>query len=207
MVIPGVDLTTPSPRAIDSSPELLRDLLEQWEARLREVHFPVDDAVRPGLDPNHVADTLVARGLEVPSELVVWFGWHDGQPCESHRLTPAFSPMAMLTTSLDRRDAQGPYFGSDFGSWEPAWLPLSNERASLAIDTEGGQVPRVRMVDFGEFGTWGPSSHTQVESLCTAVTWFLSALVSGAHRWNPSTLTWHRDQESLDPIARIMGYA
>lgn len=204
--LPVVKLEADGPAAEGAGAELLSELLRRWETILLDHRFPLEASTNPALDRNDVSMRVSEAGLGPSPELESWLGWRNGQPHDSPRLTPSFAVFADLDSALAIREFQRPNFGHGYGNWEPSWLSLCFDRASLAVDTAIDVEPRVRMVDFVEFGTWGESAHTQVRSLCTAVTWFIEALESGGHAWDVDTEEWVRDLELLDPIAATLGY-
>ena len=47
------------------------------EEALRNYGAPIADAFRPGLDADHLTETLSANGLAPHQDVITWFGWHD----------------------------------------------------------------------------------------------------------------------------------
>jgi hypothetical protein len=56
----------------------LKTLLAELEDRLQTFGAPIADAFRPGLPETEIRAALAADGLPAPSELVTWWGWHNG---------------------------------------------------------------------------------------------------------------------------------
>lgn len=53
--------------------------LERFEEALRKAGAPVVDYLLPGLTPEQVREfTAPFNELELPQELLTWFGWHNG---------------------------------------------------------------------------------------------------------------------------------
>ncbi|MFW8745378.1 hypothetical protein [Mesorhizobium japonicum] len=200
--LPVVTLSGLRPRAEPSGPEALRDLLEVWSTELESIGYPLADSVAEGRDPDEVRDYFKKMGLDVNEELVVWFSWHDGQsPYTAPWLTPSHQFMNLEWAVTQR--AYGARLGTEFGDWNPTWIRLSDDQVSVAADTA---TERVRIVDNAEWNTWEPTSDTEVDSLCTAVVWFIEAIRTGAHIWNRRAGRWDRANDLVDPVARLHGY-
>lgn len=164
-----------------ASPELLRELLRDWEAELRDVGFPIDRVTNPGVDPAITRDTYRAAGLSAPEELQVWFAWRNGQPFQVPGLAGTRA-MNDLENSLSSR------FDPDF--WDPRWVRLAQADPGITMNTaDVTPAPLLRATVF-EIGTDPEPSHSDVRSLCTLVTWFIGALRSGEHRWDRETAAW-----------------
>ena len=72
-------IATPhGPLVEGASPELLRELLEQYEEKLVALGAPVRETMLPGIGRDEVESKLALRGLACPDEIAVWFGWHNG---------------------------------------------------------------------------------------------------------------------------------
>jgi hypothetical protein len=65
-------------------------LLERWEARLRDLGAPCVDHLRPGLTRGQVDASAAEHGLRVCDDVAALWMWHDGDtPLEDRRgLTP-----------------------------------------------------------------------------------------------------------------------
>jgi hypothetical protein len=164
-----------------ASPELLRELLREWEAELRGVGFPIDRVTNPGVDPAITREAFRAAGLRAPEELQVWFAWRNGQPFQVPGLA-GFREMHDLENSLSRR------LDPDF--WDPRWVRLAQADPGITMNTaDVTPAPLLRATVF-EIGTDPEPSHSDVRSLCTLVTWFIGALRSGEHRWDRETAAW-----------------
>lgn len=58
---------------------LTTERLERFEAALRRAGAPVVDYAEPGLTPDQArALTVPFKKIELPQELLTWFGWHNG---------------------------------------------------------------------------------------------------------------------------------
>lgn len=168
------------PVAEGSGPQLLHELLQVWEWELRTAGFPFDEATLPGVPPDVTRETYAARGVEPPDELLTWFAWRNGQV----RGAPALGwlLLASVRESVDLRAA----VGEDEGDWFPWWVKLGAAGSSLSMDTRDlDPAPLLRITDF-DIGPWVDRDHTDIRSLCTAVTWFIDALRRGYHRWDPA---------------------
>jgi len=67
-----------------AGPDLLQELLDRYEAEIRQRCVPLWESMRPGLSRGEIVDRLGAAGLPAPEELVVWWMWHDGHELPHH---------------------------------------------------------------------------------------------------------------------------
>jgi len=69
---------------------LLHELEEQW----RRHHLPIVDKLKPGLEATEVRQRLQSVGLAAPSEIIEWYGWHDGAEPQG-RMAPLFDTLTL----------------------------------------------------------------------------------------------------------------
>jgi hypothetical protein len=199
--LPILLLTGEAPTVAPAGADVLSELLGIWEDELRRHRFPVSSATSRGLPPDQVAERLEGAGLTASPELIAWFSWKNGQPM--HNNTPPLVPgIWMSGIEWAVNDTAGAPRGTDPFQWSPTWIRLGWDKITLAADSA---TTRVRVFDY-EQDTWEPTSHTEVLSLCTAVTWYIEALRSGGHIWKPEIGEWDRDPELIDPIGRAHMY-
>jgi hypothetical protein len=159
-----------------ASPELLRDLLKQYESKIRKAGVRTKDVLLPGLSERQIRRQFDEIGLEPPEELLVWWSWHNGI---NQRYTTAtrfnFLPLeaAIATYHSDPH-------GTDEYSWNPQWIRVADYAAGIAVKCEERPgPPLVRYVSAWTSGTQDDETEQQVESLCTPVSWWLLAIDEG----------------------------
>lgn len=200
------ELLTPEGDAVDASPDRLSELLREYESLLVAQSFPVDAAFNPGVPEEFVREKLAAIELMPPQELIVWFGWHNGQPL---RMMP---PLATATAlqffgsveyAVETLKDEA-FVGAGPGRWHPNWLRIGQH---LAIDcaTLPGETPYVCAV-FSTSGMPPEETYYQRRSLCTPIVYAIESLKNGSHRWNTEAELWDRDDESLPLRPFSSGY-
>jgi hypothetical protein len=165
-----------------ASPELLRDLLQQYESDIRKAGVRTKDVLLPGLSEREIRRQFGDIGIEPPEELLVWWGWHNGI---NQRYTGAtrfnFLPLeaAIATYSSDPH-------GTDIHSWNPQWIRVADYSAGIAVKCENRTIPPlVRYVSAWTSGTQDDETEAQVVSLCTPVSWWLLAIEKGWAKFQP----------------------
>lgn len=179
------------PMVAGAGAKLLEVLLQEWEAELRRVHYPIDEATLAGISRDETQRIFSAAGLRAPAELVTWFGWRNGQPMDAPPIAGWFHA-ADAANSIHRR-ALGIPVGNDEGDWRPSWVRLGHTDPAISMDTaDDAPAPLLRVTHF-DTGPWSEGDFSDVRSLCTPVAFYIDALRTGRHRWGPATRTFHRD--------------
>lgn len=140
---------TPATELLTSAPDRLGS---EWE-RLRA---PIADALRPGLPSADLRNLFAPRGLEVPPELTVLWGWHNG--ATAGEVGPGGFAFLSAEQALEHRDerlvespqSKAPKDWPDL-YWHASWIPFMTFHSSvLYVDTartgQFGSSP-VRMVN------------------------------------------------------------
>jgi hypothetical protein len=176
--VTSYSITPLGPLLDGSSPELLSELLLEFESVAREAGLP-SDVLRPGLSAAEVEDRILALNIHPEPEVVVWFTWHDGS--SDHGWPVPLFPFAPLRFVEER------YTWGDVGSaeweWPHGWLALGSTAHGMAVGPALNGHPRVRPIS-PEISLQGDSHPDQVLSLCTPVSWWIEAIRRGAYRWD-----------------------
>ena len=193
--------TERGPSLNGAGPEMLREILPQFESQLRTAGFPVE-RLAPGISRGELEDELSETGLTIPDEVCALLGWHNGM-LDDTWLVPRFQ---FASASMICRDyvATWPPHGTEEWQWNPTWLRLMGPNlGGLAVrcDADQAQPPLVRVVS-PEWSTQPDFVEHQVVSLCTPVSWWIDALKDGAIRFNG---TWERDRLRI-PMQRQVDY-
>lgn len=187
----------PLPMAEGSSPDLLRELLSEWEHELRRAGYPFEECTNPGVAPGVTSRVFEKNGLVAPEELEVWFQWRNGQPVRAPGLTPWFTAGDLDFVIEHRSGGLERGHGQDY--WEESWVRLGQHDPTLTIDTTNvAPAPFIRVTHF-DVGSWNEDDTSDIRSLCTAVTWFIEALRGGVHRWDPAGGRLMREKQPYDP--------
>ena len=174
----------------------LREMLPEFEQRLRTQGAPVLDLLAPGLDADEVTATLEASFGTAPAELVEWFSWHNGLAASPP--TP-FNPYERVLIGRWRQYSlsEAVHYVKEGVQWAggptdgSAWLPLvaglqgqgQGQGMLIASWHRPEQVAVVRSA-WGDFPTGPPLAHS-VAGLVAAWLSVLEGL-----RWDPNTKTW-----------------
>jgi hypothetical protein len=127
----------------------LGDQLGRLEGQLRRHGAPVLDFVKPGLSPDHVDAALApVLGRPAPSELITWFGWHNGTPRSTDPLLAVLGPVwsyydlqtcvAIYQSEWDFANevVESGLFDRPEEYWAQSWFPLLiADRNILVVDT------------------------------------------------------------------------
>jgi len=162
-----------------AGPGLLAELLDAYKFEIRRRSPEALASMKPGLPEADIRSQLAAVGLSAPEEAVAWWSWGNG-----HRLDRTWRvrfPQISLETAID-------YYVIDRDRYSfellpgPQWLRVAgiDRSSAIGIDCDPAHdVPQVRLID-PELGN-GPArlSDRQAVSLCTPVTWWLTAMARG----------------------------
>jgi len=162
-----------------ASPELLRELLNEYEELIRD-RTPDDwNTAQPGLRRIEIVEFLASIGLVPPDEIIVWWEWQGGHA--TGRPYSIRHPHLTLDSAKSVRETSGVGFG-EF-EWNPSWLPVAGEgpKFNIAVDCSGDHTPPlVRAISPEEASTTHDvDSVFQVVSLCTPVAWWIEAIRQG----------------------------
>jgi len=213
----NIVLTPDGPTANQTGGEVLGDLLEKLRNVLASAGVPVNDMLLPGLDRATVRSQLHAVGLGAPEEVLTWFEWANGW-CSPMSGAPSAAPIPYLENAslrdaielyqvvvvpLGREGAPGhdPAFGVGEG-----WLPLSHDNWGRYVHCNGHplEAPLVRRANPE---AWDPATHAlfRGRSLCTLVSWAITAVHEGAARWRPGDRQWSIDVSKLPTLQVTSG--
>ncbi|CAO1652344.1 hypothetical protein NYA9BBAC_01833 [Salinibacterium sp. NYA9b] len=206
--LPKTVSTEHGPSVEGAGPELLAELLAEFETELRAVGAPAN-LFNPGAGADELTQQLASRVPALPPELFSWFAWHNG---ERHEL-PGEAPQILWTAGvfhdvpgvIRMQDLDiGEIAGNEL-DWDPSWLRLTGSwDHGIAIQcTDAEALPLVRMVAF-DTRTNPADTDTQLVSLCTPIAWWIDAVRSGHYRW--SDAGWTRYFELIPRQRSLTGW-
>jgi hypothetical protein len=191
MGLPSTFLTPAGFTVEGASAELLEELLATYDRESIARGVPVLDAYAPGIARAEIEDSLAELGLVAPEELIIWWGWHDGR-------MPGAKPISRidpigLSTSIEFYNSESLGDGTD-DEWNADWLRIGGDGVNgMAISCHPNSAPPlIRYVDW-EYGTNEVGIDQQVVSLCTPVTWWLTAIAEGWREWDALPQYWGYD--------------
>ncbi|MBH0083146.1 hypothetical protein [Salinibacterium sp. SWN167] len=191
--LPKTVSTEHGPSVEGAGPELLTELLAEFERELRVVGAPTS-LFNPGLNPGDVERQFESRVRAVPPELLTWFEWHNGE----HPSSPDTAPQVFwsghtfwdIAGVVRLQDLDIDEIAGNELDWDPNWLRLTgrwdNGIAIQCSDAEA--LPLVRKVAF-DTRTNPADTDTQLVSLCTPIAWWIDAVRSGHYRWSDAGWT------------------
>lgn len=170
-----------------ASPELLAELLNEYESELSSAGVPVSRALAPPADAEALVAAFESQGLNLPEELRVWWAWHNGLVQTAPRVPTRFNflPFEQALRIYDEST-----FGTDSFSWHRGWLKITRGNNALAVRCDAHGSPLVRFVSPTGASTAPEDTETQVVSLCTAVSWWITAIRKGWAFRDPSAGEW-----------------
>lgn len=203
------EVTPNGPMARGSSAAMLRELLDEYEDKLERLGGPVRETMLPGLDRVEIEAKLASRGLAMPEEIAVWYGWHNGYkrgPVMTQGI-PIIFPTTLDQSLKAYDDSEGLYAWADengvdyesvaFGAVR-GWLPLQGISEAIAVQCviPGDEPPRVIRAN-ASFTEPGLEHRNRAVSLCTVISRWIESAEIGAFRWDPDRRYWHVDYDLL----------
>lgn len=177
-----------------ASPELLRDLLVEYERELMNRQPEYVGALSSGRDSHEIVTALESAGIAPAEELIVWWKWHDGVPT-SHAGGYPRRPHPLAHAVGDRDTVIPPHSGLS----GEGWVPILGDSRGIAVRLDAHSAKTiVRYFEPGwEFGAPEPP-FDQAVSLCTPVTWWIHGLREGWQSYDPgSPVPWWTDVTSF----------
>ena len=181
-----------------AGPELLSELLDEYESILKRTSPRIWESLLPGLSRDQIVTALESEGLKAPEELIVWWSWHNGhREGFPHGLR---NSQYSLSTALQLRavDHETAF------EWlpSPRWFRVAGEggKHSIAVSCDPEiDPPWVRSItpEFNLEHEQGPRG--RAVSLCTYVTWLLFGIEKGWNRFDPMTGFWRLEDYSAFP--------
>jgi hypothetical protein len=196
-----------------STPLLDLAMLYAYEERLRTQGLPVGRWLKPGLTDEEMDEIVAPLGLSLPTEGRVWWGWHDGETVEGRDkvIRPWRSFLSLAESVRVYRELRSmaeelvepdipPLDDADY-RWNPTWLPITGIQLPFVIDcsvAEGEPTP-IRCIDWQDVdGFFEP----RAGSFGQMIIWWMSAIDSGAWRWNPERNQWDIRRELFEPALK-----
>ena len=194
MNLPETHLTEHGFTVDGAGPDLLSELLTEYERQIKAIDPETWAHSRPGRSRGEILDALGGIGISAPpDEVVQWWIWSDGS-----RLTaPRGFRMAQIglddAVAYRKSDAEM----SDLLLPGPNWVRLAGQglKAAMAVDCDPSDyLPLLREVS-AEFDFGGDDPSTRyVVSLCTPVTWWLTGMSNGWTRFDERLGLWVTDE-------------
>ncbi|MCI0159380.1 hypothetical protein KNO15_21980 [Leifsonia shinshuensis] len=190
----------------DASPSLLVELLDELARCAADAGAPLDDVLQPGLSRQQVLDGLGELGLPAPDELVAWWGWHNGSRPD------LIGGQGLALNSLEYAIATYPRdsLGTGEFSWNPAYVTVLGPGSyGVSVSTAANaSPPAVRATESGQ-GTEPDRVDNQAISLCTVVTWWITARRNGWITWQNfgDYGSWVADIDHYPAEWRVTGLA
>jgi hypothetical protein len=223
MLLPEIRVGPNGMIADSSSPELLHELLVEYERRLVGFGVPLGDWLQPGVDADRLTNQLGSVGLGTPDELAVWFGWHNGTIPNPTYAASSFALPGILFAPIEVAIAQYKAMTIDFvpprdaitspiDDWWPGagegWLLLEYGSRGVTVNCQEPPDDPLRLhhifPDFDDLEVDGVPLW-KAQSLCTLVTWWHMSLDSGAVNWNSGTQRWE-DGPGLTPSSQVAAH-
>lgn len=193
MKLPQITSTPQGFMTAGASPELLKQLLDEFQAVLLRNGFDLDATCHPGASRQQIIDAWGTQGITPPEEAIVWWQWHNGiKEGPTGRQHPGIDQISVehsVRTYETMPKGDGEY------SWDARWIPLLGDgpdRIVIDSDPSAARPTRVRSAHGGE-GTYPPETENQAVSLCTPVTWWLLFRRKGWTIWTPDEWTTKRE--------------
>jgi hypothetical protein len=175
--------TAQGPQLNGAGPALLATMLPDLEDALTRAGAPVAD-LSPGIERSAVEQELAKLGLECPEELIVWLGWHNGATDQFNHILPGYEFWNLDLIVTRHLDMRGWPHGTEDWQWDPHWLQFLGDNNGLAMwcDEPRRSQPVIRRIDATESMSREPTPF-QAVSLCTIVSWWISAIEVGYLQW------------------------
>lgn len=183
------------------------DTLHELEARWVQVGARIVPRLQGGLADDVVRDRAARIGVEFPSELVTWWGWHngvevgDGEDWSSFSIGPGGFRLLSLDEALaEYDDWRRIHAAPDVMVWEGSWIPLVSFQAErLAVDCTAGPGETCPVRFIGE--TWEGHEQPVASSLEGLVEHWLDAFDAGAVTWDDELDDWALLEWDEIPVA------
>jgi hypothetical protein len=196
----------------------LRSALDGWAEQWRRFGAPVADALEPGISAEEIDALAAPHGLQIPLEIKVLWGWHNGagiDPATSHRhsVGPAGFEFHSAQDALDKYvfNREVHREGVEELYWGRSWLPFLTAGANrLYVDCDRldtfGASP-VRLV------SWEWENHlvdraVSVANLVRMWTWLLEQDLYRLDRSGSGEAVWQPvDWQAIPGFIRVTGLA
>jgi hypothetical protein len=187
------------------------DMLLAYEQRLRAQGVPVDQWRIPGLTSAEIETTMAPLGLSLPIEARTWWEWNNGATLDGR--VKLFGPYiecfslegAVRQYEKSRGVAQRaaeddlpPPWDNPDTWWVPTWFPIVNSGHTVTVDcsVSSGQPTPIRYIDWTDVeGFFEP----RAQSLGQMIALWISAIDTGAWKFDPAQNDWEINREFLDP--------
>lgn len=192
-------------------------LLTRLEAQWHELHLPLVSRLAPGLSHREIDELTAPIGLRLPTEALVWFGWHNGtlpttDDMDVERwfgLGRAFVPLQEAISDYEVRLSIAETACEDFDVapscyWNRSWFPVVGGEIALACDcsvARGAPTP-IRAMDFH---TMKPEEFAVVRapSFGEMVERWIAAYEEGLWTYDATAAMWRKGQRLMTHGERI----
>lgn len=189
----------------DDAPRLTAELLEELEGRWRDLGVPIAEQLRSGLSREQIHVLTAPLDLHVPSEALVWWGWHDGavggtaagQAFPGWWLPSLAEAVARARWELNEAVGLAGERAQTL-LWRSSWLPIMS-----AMDGNYGAVdcslpPDLPSPVFYTDRESVAKFEPRVPSIGTLICWWIDAIDTGVTRFDTATARWRHDPKRLD---------
>jgi cell wall assembly regulator SMI1 len=192
---------------------LTTDQLLELERLLTEQKAPIVARFRPPASADEIAAVESFFGRQLPTELKLWWGWHNGTDVKPHEraakasIGPLFdflnSAEALKATQDSRAIAEETDPDDPETWWGRTWLAIGSSGA-VACDVDVRPDAPVPVLDVDYHKTSSPGD-VVAESLGQMVGWWIEAIDSGAWRYDDEHDRWERRFELVPPERDVTG--
>lgn len=181
-----------------AGPELLHELLAEYEAILERTDPRSLASLQPGLTRDDIVQRLDGAELAAPEELIVWWTWRNGYaPMTPHGL---MNPQLSLELALIFRSDDEDMAFENLPS--PSWLRVMGHDLGDSVGVtcdEKINPPWVRTVNpqFNVPDLLGPEN--RAVSLCTVMTWQLLSIQEGWAQFDAASGMWNWENYAAVP--------
>jgi hypothetical protein len=191
-------------------PALNTDQLEQLLSWSHREGASVVDRLRPGLTGDDMDQLTTPHGLELPTELKTWWGWHDGAVARpgdravDRELGPdlEFLPLGeAVEIYVHLRNLAAEQYPEDpEANWRREWFPISrNGRIVADCGEPDAELTPIRFVDLENGDIPSPTS---ASSFGEMVGWWLDELEREAWLFDDRRKAWIRNPDEPSPSDR-----
>lgn len=172
---------------------LTSELLERLERCWADQNVPWLGALRPGASDAQLAEILAPFDHAIPTELRLWWGWHNGASVDvwiANDLALVSAEQAARDFLMMRDIARDAVEPDKF--WSPRWLPVFGTASAPTyavecVEHDTREAGRIIYQD-----SW-PNPHTgfiAAASLGDVIHQLCEAYDAGLQRWDPEQNRW-----------------
>ncbi|WP_148071147.1 hypothetical protein [Curtobacterium sp. PhB115] len=186
MRLPSTVMTPGGLSVRGAGPELLAELLLEVDAVCLRDGYDLQETMAPGVTREVIDAAWAPRGIAVPEEAIVWWGWHNGARPDLGR----YAGVRQVSVAFSAESWDLKTKGTSAYTWNRSWIPVWGPGPDhIAIDTRDHRDVSVRATEF-DLNTQETADTPGVISLCTPITWWLTARAEGWVAPGPVADVW-----------------